>query len=57
MIMIVIAWQRPEVLGLGMGIRAIDKVYWMIYIDGYAQGDVMDLGGGLVHNIIIGYVH
>ena len=32
MITTVIAWQRPEGLGLGMGFRAIDKVNWNIYI-------------------------
>ena len=29
--MIVIAWQRPERLALGMGFRKIDKVNWNIY--------------------------
>ena len=32
MIMIVIAWQRPESLVLGMGFGKIDKVNWNIYV-------------------------
>ena len=32
MILTVIAWQRPEKLGLGKGFGAIDKVNWNIYI-------------------------